>query len=263
MWFWKRRDKSELTARHGLQLESIFGKDDRRTVDEFDNPFWRPFCLLQFSFPGRDASFIGTGILIGPRHILTAAHNLYSLEARTGVSSATAMVGFKDGWASAQASVTNWKIHSEYPNQRANDPARYRYDFGVARVDSTALYDWAGAAWPIAPMTPMSNGALSKSRLLIAGYPAAGEIADTRLKWSYGAAKSGGIDDTLFTYQIDTTGGQSGAPVFHLETETSPPLIAGIHVSGFEGRHNIARRFTPAAKTSIEYWCKQLDEASA
>lgn len=262
MWFWKRPSKQALSAMQDQQLESVFGKDDRRIVDNIDHAFWRPFCLLKFSFPGSDKTFIGSGVLIGPRHILTAAHNLYNLDTKSGVSSATAMVGFNDGSAAAEATIVNWKIHSEYPNQRPSDPARYRFDFGVARVDSAALGDWAGNSWPVGPMRPLGDGALAKKRLLIAGFPAAGELADTRLKWSYGSANSGGIQETLFTYEIDTTGGQSGAPVFYLETESSPPLIVGIHVSGFEGRHNIARRFTPAAKRSIEAWCKQLDDAS-
>lgn len=113
----------------------------------------------------------------------------------------------------------------------------------------------------VGPMRAPGDGGLAKKRLLVAGFTAAREISDTRLKWSYGSAISGGIQETLFTYQIDTTGGQSAAPVFLLETERSPPLIVGIHVTGLEGRHNIARRFTPAAKRGIETWCKQLDDA--
>lgn len=258
MWFWKRSSPPAHVQKQGEQLESIFGADDRRIVDDIEHPFWRPFCLLKFSFPGKDETFIGTGVLIGPRLILTAAHNLYSLDARAGVSAATAMAGFRDGQPSAEAAITSWRIHSDYPNQRPDDPNRYRYDFGVALVDSDALFQWAGAAWSIGAMTPFPDGALAKKRLLIAGYPAAGQLQDSCLKWSYGSPLSGQVSNTLFTYRIDTTGGQSGAPVFHLETETSPPVIAGIHVSGFEGEHNIARRFTPAAKKSIEGWCQQL-----
>jgi V8-like Glu-specific endopeptidase len=59
------------------------------------------------------------------------------------------------------------------------------------------------------------------------------------------------VSATAITYDIDTAGGQSGSPVWHLQNSVRTAL--GIHTNG-SPLGNSATRITPAIKAQLDLW---------
>lgn len=69
---------SETYPRIRNGLGAIIGADDRQQVRASDKAPYRWICALDLKFPFQGSSQLnkGTGFLISPRHVLTAAHNV-------------------------------------------------------------------------------------------------------------------------------------------------------------------------------------------
>ena len=140
----------------GKGFESVIGDDDRRIVPDVTILPWRPMVCLQLHFGA--ASGIGSGVLIAPDVILTAAHNLYMLETRAFPDAIVATVGTRNGQAVAESRVTRIDVCPGYTNLGGpGDPSRYRLDYGIARLANDALFKWAGTAVDVASQAPLSD----------------------------------------------------------------------------------------------------------
>jgi V8-like Glu-specific endopeptidase len=67
------------------------------------------------------------------------------------------------------------------------------------------------------------------------------------------------VTERRLFYDVDTFGGQSGAPVWIHETDTAPPLAVGIHAYGVGGsadglEANSAPRIIPGVLDQIRTW---------
>ena len=69
---------SETDPRIRNGLGAIIGADDRQRVRDSDKAPYRWICALDLQFPFQGSAQLnkGTGFLISPRHVLTAAHNV-------------------------------------------------------------------------------------------------------------------------------------------------------------------------------------------
>jgi glutamyl endopeptidase len=72
------------------------------------------------------------------------------------------------------------------------------------------------------------------------------------------------VTERRLFYEVDTYGGQSGAPVWIHENEGAPPLAVGIHAYGVGGtpadfgiRANSAPRITPEVLAKMKEWVNQ------
>ncbi|MEO0981570.1 MAG: trypsin-like peptidase domain-containing protein [Pseudomonadota bacterium] len=237
-----------------IALESIIGEDERRTIADVEKFPWRPLCLLRLQYSDGQSA-IGTGLLIRPNLILTAAHNLFALDLKTFATAITAEVGVKEGRAEAEARVNRVEVCPGYTKVRAGDARAYTLDFGVARVDTTALHDWAGQTIDVLAHTPFRDGDLKRSRLNVAGYP--DELGGVRLKSADGPVRAGSVKGPTFSYEMDTLAGQSGGPVFRYHAEKEQVLYAGVHVAGGETA-NMARRFDGPMQRQVRAWVRDL-----
>jgi V8-like Glu-specific endopeptidase len=235
----------------GSGYESIHGKDDRFLVKDVTLAPWRPLVCLQLHSGGQTG--VGTGLLIAPDLILTAAHNLYLLSSGKFIDGITAQVGLRNGVAAAEARVTRVEICPGYNKLTgSDDPHRFMFDFGLARLATPALHKWAGATVDVLAQPPLSDTELMKSWLNIAGYPleAGSPLA---LKSCDGPVKPGTLDATNFAYEMDSLPGQSGGPVFRYHPESKRVVFAGVHVAG-DASKNIARRYDASMRQQLQAW---------
>jgi glutamyl endopeptidase len=232
-------------------LESIIGVDERVRIVDTELVPWRMICALRLR--GALGSAIGTGWFVGPRTILTAGHCVYStaffggwtseIEASPGRNGAV----FPYGTISSRnfSSVDRWIEHE--------DP-----DFDVGCIHLEESVGRKVGWFAVGALTPPE---LEKYLVNISGYPgdrgAGAEQYHHRNRIVH-------VSDRRVFYEVDTFGGQSGAPVWIHEDESSPPLAIGIHAYGAAPipttsatLANSAPRITPEVLEQIEAWVEQ------
>lgn len=224
---------------------TVIGSDSRQVTTAFTTfPFSTVTTVdAQFSF----GNGIGTGILIGPNHVLTAGHNAYSKannavvnRLRTTISANEDALGSRVIGRSSDpgANVTNI-------NFLAN------YDTTGAPADDIALFTTSDAPLAanetiglIAFVDPESAKGLT---IDTAGYP--GDNVSGNIPGNTGArgrdlVRSPGTADTpgsivftngrrfYYSTDVDTAGGQSGSGVWHTLEGDNAPRVLGIHAYG-------------------------------
>lgn len=180
--------------------ETIFGEDDRvRVTNTRQYPYSAIVRLSTNNDDGVDF-YRGTGFLIAPDTILTSAHNIYDIEAKSwyDISAIDVVPGYNNQSAPyGKASVTWCSIPGEY----AND-GDWRYDIAIVKLDKP-LGNQAGT---------MGLTTQVYADTYTAGYPS--DLDNNLGRFMYAArGTSTSIVDNLLIYgDIDIASGQSGSP---------------------------------------------------
>jgi glutamyl endopeptidase len=229
-------------------IESIIGPtDDRVRVLDTELAPWRMICALRMR--GRTgAGAIGTGWLVGPRTLLTAGHCVYSTQFFGGWASSIEVSPGRNGAEFPFRTVRSTRFSSVNRWVEAQDPD---FDVGCIHLDDP-LGDEVG--W-------FGVGALAPDELEgflvnVSGYP--GDRGGGTEQYHHRNRILRVTERRLF-YDVDTFGGQSGAPVWIHETDTAPPLAVGIHAYGVGGavdglEANSAPRIIPEVLDQIRTW---------
>lgn len=226
--------------KHGLGV--VFNPDYRQRI----NPtavmpyFW--IGQLEIKFPqdkGSNRKWVGTGTLIGSRHVLTCAHNLYD-PAMGGYATSVDFYPKRNGGTGTKVSCVSWLVPDEYVQSPPPQPnpdgsvdgaaTQYLSDFGLVGLSEDV--NPSGDNFPA--MFAASDFELTNRPYDIAGYPA--DKAPANTMWNCAGMMHSGNDELLF-YEISTYGGQSGSAVRGLFPPKNPhfpniPWIVGIHVAG-------------------------------
>lgn len=248
-------DASTLAEKHlvvrgrrpSAALESILGPtDDRTRILETAHSPWRRICALEI-IGSNGAGFVGTGWLAGPRTVVTAGHCVNHPDmggwARTiKVSAGRNGREFPfETLASAQfSSVDRWT--------QQQDPD---FDYGAIHLP-TALGETVGWFTVMAA----SDADLARRQVNISGYPGSPGFGTEQWFHSNGVLRT--TARRVF-YDVDTTGGQSGAPVW-IQSESDEPVVVAIHAYGVGGTPvgvqpaNSAPRIIPEVLSLIEGW---------
>lgn len=229
---------SALLNEAASSIEVIIGTDDRKKVQNPGGDPWRRICLLRITFPNGQV-FRGTGFFIGSRALMTAGHCVYlhehggwatKIEVSPGANGATRPYG--SVVSSTFRSVSGWVTHKKpecdyacvvLPSGAFNGRNLGKFGFGV--FDGQQL--------------------LAKPAVL-SGYP-----GDKPLEMWGMRRRIKTVTTKTLIYDIDTVGGQSGAPVYI--KLNGQRFVVGIHNYG-NAAGNSATRVTLPVYERMKQW---------
>lgn len=216
----------------GISPNAVIGDDNRTLVS---NPSVFPYsCIARLYLTYEDGSAAyGTGAMISTNLLATAGHCLIN---SNGSRLATVQADFgKNG--------------SSYV-YRASDLSTYIYYGGYSGYDPNTDYGFIVFNSNISSHTGafgVNTSASLNQVINITGYP--GDIGSCEYMYT-GSGVIQAITTDLITHNVDTAGGQSGAPVYVYSNGN--PYLIGMH-SGSGGSVNYARRLTDG----LYSWLKQ------
>jgi V8-like Glu-specific endopeptidase len=238
--------------------ESVIGPvDDRVRILDTDLPPWRMICALRMRGPS-GAGAIGTGWFIGPRTVLTAGHCVFSNQFFGGWASSIEVIpgllgAGADGDARPYGSVRSEELSSVDRWTETEDP-----DFDVGCIHLQEPKGEEVGWFAVAAIDPEE---LVGYLVNVSGYPADRGAGNEQYHASNRVLR---VTERRVFYDVDSFGGQSGAPVWVHESEGSPPLAVGIHAYGIGGTPsdfgivaNSAPRIIPEVLEKLKEWVEQ------
>jgi glutamyl endopeptidase len=239
-------------------FESIIGRDERVRIVDTDLSPWRMICSLEMRGPNGSGA-IGTGWLVGPRTVLTAGHCVFSTSFFGGWAATIDVVPGRNGFGPPAESEpfgrTTSTSFSSVDRWQSDEDADF--DIGCIHLDEP-VGDTVG--WfPIGVRTAEQ---LEGFLVNVSGYP--GDRGDGKAQF-HGHNRIAQVSDRRLFYEVDTFGGQSGAPVWiHENDDTTKPLVVGVHAYGTGGTPaslgitaNSAPRITREVFALITEWVAQ------
>ena len=215
--------------------------------------------MLLIEFPNPEETYTGTGVLIAPEFVLTAAHNLWDGVKPRKLTYFPAVNGdvlpFEPvAYADFRVPELYKKMSPPPPNREGNisDDTKYIYDYGLIRLQRRL-------AIPFLDGYAASDRQLPDLKVRIAGYP--GDKPPRTMWQSEGRLQPADSEHLLF-YRISTFGGQSGAA---LMTEVDGGLrVVGVHIAGSPKLDcNFAVRLNPDVLNEIRTWMKEMGDIPA
>jgi glutamyl endopeptidase len=222
--------------------EVIIGADNRVRVSATTLYPWRAICSLKIT--ARDNSkWIGTGWLVAPRTIITAGHCVFLHDRGGWAKSIEVIPGLNDGSRPFGSGVSsNLRSVAGWTNSKNRD-----YDYGAIILpasyrpgDRTGYFGFG----------IKTDQYLMSSVLNLSGYP--GDKGGNQ-QW-FMALKPKSVSSRVIKYDIDTMGGQSGAPVWAKVGNVR--TCVGIHTNGHLSGNSATRIVTPVFN-NIQSWKNQ------
>jgi V8-like Glu-specific endopeptidase len=235
-------------AAPGGGLESVLGVDERVRILDTDLAPWRMICALRLRGPAGTA--IGTGWFVGPRTVLTAGHCVFSTQFFGGWVDSIEVSPGRSGAKFPFGTVKTRRVSSVDRWVEAEDAD---FDIGCLHLDEPLgqQVGWFGIG-------ALSATDLTRHLVNVSGYPG-DRGAGTEQYHHRNRIKE--VTGRRVFYDVDTAGGQSGAPVWVHQDETSPPIAIGVYAYGIGGtpanlmiEANSAPRIIPEVLAQIEAW---------
>ncbi|QAY79351.1 serine protease [Sphingosinicella sp. BN140058] len=237
-----------ITGDGPVKLESIIGLDERTQILDTQNWPWRMICALAIEGPW--GNFVGTGWFVGPKTVITAGHCVYEPNAMGGWATKITLTPGASGSQEPFQSVVATRFETTDQWLNAQDPD---FDMAVIHLDVAlgSQVGWFGVA-------SLPDATLQNFQVNVSGYPV---DKGGRQQW-WARNRIRGLTPRRVFYDVDTMGGQSGAPVFIIQSEGAAPQVVGIHAYGVGGAVpasvpqdvNSAPRIIPEVITLIKQW---------
>lgn len=228
--------------------ESIIGADNRTRILETEFAPWRMICALRILSPFN--TLVGTAWLVGARTLITAGHCVYDEFQMGGWASMIEVSPGRDGGEFPFGTIraTRFATVDRWINERNPD-----FDYAAIHLDEP-LGEWVG--WFATLALPAQD--LLNYNVNVSGYPA--DRGNGQEQW-FSSNRVLHVNERRLFYEVDTYGGQSGAPVWIYETDDGFPTVVGIHAYGVGGTPadlgitaNSAPRITREVLAQFQSW---------
>jgi glutamyl endopeptidase len=221
--------------------ENVIGVDSRVMVTDTSPIPWRCICHLEVEYETGPVGF-GTGFLIGPRAVLTAAHVLvsrpWSDPAKRRTARQIRVIPGRNGTLAPYgffvSKYSDCKVPDQWLGGRDNRPDD---TWDIAMIPIPDTFETLGQ--PTAErlgyfgLKCFSDNQASNVNMLFvnnAGYPYEADKAYGTLWYNAGRVRK--MEKTYIEYMVDTEGGQSGSPVYFYDKETSQRYVIAVHTTG-------------------------------
>lgn len=227
----------------GLTAAFVQGSDNRVPLSDDTDPDRHPWdchCQIVSRFTG--GLMEGTGWLVSARTLITAGHVVYSH--RDGGWARDIRVRVPVGGTTLEAGELKAESFSTTKGWIELDPSgSFTFDYGVvflAHSDAVVRSEY------LRPASDLEAGSLDGAVGVIAGFPIS---HDDALMYHWDSLHD---FPRALSYRIDTSRGQSGAPVL-VKRDGKGYVAVGIHVEGRPG-WNSAVRVRKGVVELIERW---------
>jgi glutamyl endopeptidase len=205
----------------GVTLESVHGPDNRMQVHETEKYPFRAIASLLIT--AKDGSqWVGTGWFISPRTLITAGHCVYitnsPVAGRNGWVKSIQVLPGRNAESLPFGCVTSTQFWTVTGWADSGDE---NFDYGAIIVPTEL-----GKTVGIFGFASLSDNKLMDTVAFVTGYPA---DKDDGTIWT-DKKQIAAVGASKVHYDIDTAGGQSGAPVY--EVENGKPIALAVHAYG-------------------------------
>lgn len=214
-----------------------------RMVEDVTHPIHRAVCQIEILVNregGGTDLYCGTGFLVAPRLVITAAHNLISRNACFDLFFGRTPSGYV-----ARARSGDAEPHPDYNGHDA------LHDLAAIALPDDSVWRIIGKSIACVSAT---KAELRTAPLMVAGYPIEGlplEKAGPGTQWANAGYAEGAIAPRKIFYAIDTEDGMSGSPVLSLDA--TAPAAVGVHIQG-DCPNNRGKLFEPDDIRWIKGW---------
>jgi glutamyl endopeptidase len=224
--------------------ETVYGTDDRRRIDNTRVTPFAKICYLTI-VAADNSRWIGTGWFAKPNLVITAGHCLYIHDRGGWVKSVTVIPG-SDGnnrpFGQQEVSTRFLRSTQGWVGQKS-----MAYDYGAIILPTIPGRQPLGSSVGTFGYGSFSTQELASFNVNISGYPGDKEAGT---QW-YDGKRLKQVLDLQLQYEIDTYGGQSGAPVW---IKNEQRTVVGIHNYG----GNYATRLTSDVMANIDRWSREV-----
>jgi len=220
------------------------GGDRRSQVADTTQYPYRCICALRIRSPDGQ-SWVGSGWLSGPRTVITAGHCVF-LHRHGGWAESIEVTPGRDGtsrpYGSCVVGTASLRSARGWTDQGSN-----LFDYGAIILPPDCAFGSQAGYFGFANLSDVD---LSRVVLEVSGYPADKPVFSLWRERENSTVERVLMDRSI-RYGINTTGGQSGAPVFGMFNGGF--YAAGIHRTG-SVRGNIATRISEEVMQNIISW---------
>lgn len=211
-------------SENSVQPNSLIGDDNRSRITATTTYPYSAVCHITITWPDGTSS-VGTAWMYWEDVAITAGHCVYSADHGGWATSIQVRPG-ANGTSSPYGVVYSTTIHT---STKWIEDSNWEYDYGVIELSSDIgnSTGWFGTSWTI--------WSLKGTDVTITGYP--GEYY--RQMWTMSGEITKSATRKVYYNAIDTTGGQSGSPIYD-----SDYYVVGIHAYSEGSYGNSGTRIT-------------------
>ncbi len=222
----------------GVQPNSIIGADNRIKITDTTSYPWRTATKLIVTFPKAKGGCTGT--IIAAKYVLTAGHCVYNKSYGGWAKKIEVIPGLKGTYKPyGSAFATKVRSYTSWTSSQKSD-----YDIALITLDKSIgnTTGWLGYAY-----YPSINGVTGN----ITGYPG---DKDNGLYPYYHYGSIASSTSYRLSYQIDTSGGQSGSGIYYKTGDKR--YVFGVHTNGASSPtgYNSGTRLDSKKVNDIKSW---------